>query len=102
MLKWSLDESERRKNVLHQQIREESEDFYTACCAQACQEQEHCAKADCSDYYEKHLIEVKKDANTQIRQEIVAHWASKHLDESTKAPPQDLAWEMCAQTPLHL
>jgi hypothetical protein len=101
VLKWSLDKSERRKNVLHQQIREESKDFYTAHCTQARQEQEHHAKVDCSNYYEKCLIELKKDADSQIKQEIVAYQASKCPDESTKAPPPRTWHGRCACEPHH-
>jgi hypothetical protein len=70
---WAQDETAKRKNALRVDLRVDAENFYVARVATMQKEMEKCAAADCEDYHGKRLIELTKDADAQIKQEIAAY-----------------------------
>jgi hypothetical protein len=61
---WIDDETTRNRNKLHPRLQKDKQIYYTQRLKKISQEQDRLVEVNCQEYYDRHLLELKKDANT--------------------------------------
>jgi hypothetical protein len=85
--KWIDDETARYKNELRPRLQEDKQIHYTRQLERIIKEQDRLVVADSQGHYEKRLLELKREADIQLKREVAQYKATKKTSLLEQADP---------------